>query len=264
MISRKYASYLYDFPDLHEGCTNQFANNFDPTAVVDDGSCEFTDNSQRIILAEITPQLIEAHGVYVREAVNQGYGSSLTDSIDLLAMTGYEAYLKSSVTHYKAYVYSYEGLMGLIPYLRTIYPTTQAFMPLGSNSFILISDVTSIPEVITCGAGATHNITGYGPGLEFWDNENIGSVAIQSSLSNGIIAGKILKIRDTLDCSFWEARYRARITATRTESRRPPNTYWTQEDGFGQINVTAAIDFVGSIPADPYLNSGNVYLPFIP
>ena len=69
---------------------------------------------------------------------------------------------------------------------------------------------------------------------------------------------------DGRDCGFWEARYCARITADRNEPNRPANTIWHNLNGFGKINVANAIAYNGSIPADPYLNNGNVYTPFIP
>lgn len=50
----------------------------------------------------------------------------------------------------------------------------------------------------------------------------------------------------------------------RTEPNRPPDTIWHKENGFGKINVDAAIAFEGEIDEDPFLNNGNVYTPYIP
>ena len=55
-------------------------------------------------------------------------------------------------------------------------------------------------------------------------------------------AGMLAFIRDSLQCSWWEARYRMRVTATGA----------TQYSAFGKPDVLAAINYSGSIPADPY------------
>lgn len=125
----------------------------------------------------------------------------------------------------------------------------QCFMPMGSNDSETQITLTpdSIPNIITCGAGDTQNDTAFGNGLEFWDDDQDGNPAVDaSSYSNGVILGKILKIKETLSCSWWEARYRARMTASNNGTRDINN-------GYGKINVTNAINYNGSIIADPYL-----------
>ncbi len=147
------------------------------------------------------------------------------------------------------------------------------FAPLGGNEN-LFEEVSiyqeNAPEVIvTSGAGDVgyedRNNTSYGKGLEFWDNDLAQDEgADQSSYSNGIVLGKLLKIKDTLNCSWWEARYRARATADRTEPNRNnidtiTGISWCKYNGFGRINVENAIAYTGSIPNDPYRERiGNV------
>lgn len=253
------------------GCTVDYANNYNPLATIDNGSCAFSNQSENALIVESSIPLIEGHGIYVQNEYIVGYPTGISTIRGNGISDGFQY---ADNTNLGALIYSYSGLPGLIANALTIYPTTQMFMPLGSNDPVLISNPSTIPVIITCGAGSTHNITGYGPGLEFWDDEQSGSIAIQSSLSNGKIAGKIMQIRQTLNCGFWEARFRARYTADRNETRRPANTLWTQEDGFGKINVAAAIaldasffcmdpDSCVTIPVDPYINGGNVMAPFI-
>lgn len=50
----------------------------------------------------------------------------------------------------------------------------------------------------------------------------------------------------------------------RNEPNRPPDTIWHALNGFGRINVEAAIAYEGSIEPDPFLNNTNVYTPYIP
>ncbi len=134
------------------------------------------------------------------------------------------------------------------------YPAIQTFMPLGSNTFAELITVSS--SIISCGAGDAENKnnTGYGDGLEFWDDDlDTATDADASSFSNGVVAGKVLKIKDTLDCLWWEARYRARKTADRLEDNRPALTEWHKLNGYGKINVDNAIAFSDTIIADPFI-----------
>lgn len=140
---------------------------------------------------------------------------------------------------------------------RLLYPRVCAFYPLGSNTFQELTNLTNEepPIIITSGAGDTEakNNTGYGKGLEFWDDDLDTSAAPDlSSYSNGVVLGKLLKIKDTLECTWWEARYRARATATQTEDNRL-NLGWDLYNGYGKINVANAIAYKGVIPLDPYI-----------
>jgi hypothetical protein len=123
----------------------------------------------------------------------------------------------------------------------SLYPTVEAFVPLGSNSYIDLTYPTSIPNAITSGASrADTNFTAYGPGLEFIAPSDV------SSFSNGIIAGQLLKIYQARGHGWWDARYAARITASHAG-------VWDIHNGYGKIDVAAAIAYSGAIPPDPYL-----------
>lgn len=250
-------------PDPIVGCMVPYATNYNPNANIQ-GLCTFPDNSLRHQIVEGSEALIEGHGIYVLEALNQGYGSSLTALTDITGKGITYGFQIAQDTGYELLIYSYQGAGNLVPTFTELYPDIQGFMPLGSNNFEELATPTSIPVMVTCGAGATENITGYGMGLEFFDNESIGSGAIQSSLSTGIIAGKIMRIKDTCNCTWWQARLRARITADRTLHTHPNGEYWNKYNGFGIINVANAIAYNGALIADPYLNNGNTYFPFLP
>lgn len=147
-------------------------------------------------------------------------------------------------------VVSTAGLSGFIASAETYYPDgVQCFVPLGSNTYEELTAVTSIPVIVTCGAGietAGSNQTAYGPALEFWDRETYGTTGTaESSYSNGVIAGKLYAIKTGRNCSWWEARYCARKTASQ-------GGVWNKYNGYGLINVTDAIAFSGTIPLDLY------------
>ena len=73
------------------------------------------------------------------------------------------------------------------------------------------------------------------------------------------IAGKIAFIKDSVShrynriCSWWEARFRARMTAT-------GNGTFDIYSGYGRINVINAINYNESVPEDPFktLSIGNI------
>ena len=110
----------------------------------------------------------------------------------------------------------------------------------GSNSKINTNsgyDIWGSP--VLCGAGIL--ITGkqcsYGNDLEFFDapSENQ-SAPFEESWSTPIIAAKLLQIMAAKNCTAREARYLyARATAS--------NPTWNQNNGFGIINVDAAIAY---------------------
>ena len=130
-------------------------------------------------------------------------------------------------------------------------------MPAGSNipNEHIYDSGGVLPCIISTGGGDTQNETGYD--IEFFSNDPITSEAEPdeqdlSSFSNGYIAGQLTAIINTLNCSIWEARYRAQVTADRNEVGRV-SSFWEPLNGYGKINVNAAIAYVGLIPPDPYL-----------
>lgn len=193
------------------------------------------------------------HANAVKSAISLGYGSDISDQIEIKTggLSADLAYAQSigaiavvrSTTGYSSYESTVEGY----------YPGIQVFMPLGSNTFSQLT--TSLSKIISCGAGDAENKnnTAYGNGLEFWDNDyETTTAADASSYSNGVVAGKLLKIKDTLNCGWWETRYRARMTADRTEDNRLTSE-WDLYNGYGKINVSNAIAYSESIITDPYL-----------
>lgn len=133
------------------------------------------------------------------------------------------------------------------------------FYPLGSNEIGV--EITSpsflYPRVIVSGAGdeELQNNTAYGDGLCFWDWDTVFDTAPDaSSFSNARILGKMLKVKDEVGCSWWEANWRCRVTADRVEPNRPSNTFWHKLNGFGRINTDAAIAYTGDIYPEEYSN----------
>jgi hypothetical protein len=108
----------------------------------------------------------------------------------------------------------------------------------GSNSHINTNsgkDIWGSP--ILCGAGNGSNQCSYGNDLEFYDSPTeVQSPPFAESWSTPIVAAKILQIMIAKNCTAKEARYiYARATAS--------NPTWDQNDGFGIIDVDAAIAY---------------------
>ena len=242
-----------------EGCTNPLADNYNPLANSDNGSCEFTPQNIVAIINDGYP--IHAEQMMAIWLNEYGESAELFNFADNFLMefsngVGCDTYIKS---YPQAYSY--------LPIQKQYYPNVQMFFPLGDNASVEILYPQTLCEIVLCGAGGendTQNMTAYGNGLEFWDNEAYYNPIDESSYSNPIIASKLKKIKEARECGWWEARYCARITADRNEPNRPANTIWHNLNGFGKINVANAIAYNGSIPPDPYLNNGNVYTPFEP
>lgn len=65
------------------------------------------------------------------------------------------------------------------------------------------------------------------------------------------LAGILCALKDSLNCSFWEARYRLRMTA----SMQGSISYWS---GYGKPNFSAAVNFSGVIPPDEFNTIGEI------
>jgi len=168
----------------------------------------------------------------------------------------------------EAIIHSYAGVQSYINFATSIYPRIQMFFPLGGTNNVFqqvnIFQEQEPPVIITSGAGdeELRNNTSYGNGLEFWDWDLIQTEqpsSDQSSFSNGIILGKLLRIKDTLNCSWPEARYRARMTADRNEPNRETSP-WDLHNGYGRINVQAAIANPRSITVEATITQEKVRL----
>jgi len=216
----------------------------------------------RIIISDEFGQ----HGTDIRTSICNGYGSNISSTIQIVPYFG-SAYLETQNNpDVIAFIRSTAGISSYVETLGSIYPRVQSFFPMGNNIFIQLNIFSSWypPVVIPSGAGdfmpvdfpdpiPDRNNTTYGNGLEFWDRDlSVDDSEDQSSFSNGYILGKLLKIKDTLGCNWWQARYRARMTAYNLEPNR--ETYpWDLRNGYGRIDVNAAIAYVGTIEIDPYI-----------
>lgn len=200
------------------------------------------------------------HGLDIKAAISLGYGSNIGEQISI--SDGWMPALAEAQENQNivALIQSTDGILFYVDNATAIYPRVQTFFPLGGNqnvfAEVFLFQTDEPPVIITSGAGDEEfrNNTSYGKGLEFWEQDLTTPFPAddQSSFSNGYVLGKLLKIKDTLNCTWWEARYRARITAVRTEPNRVTSS-WDLRNGYGKINVNAAIAYIGLIPRDPYL-----------
>lgn len=207
----------------------------------------------RVLIADTLPD----HYNKIIAGINSGYGSDISSQIEVKGTLNLCITEANSNENIISIIRSYTDLNTAVPLLTPLYSRVLGFYPLGSNIFQQLYVFTNEepPVIVTSGAGdlENQNNTGYGKGLEFWDWDLTHDFPEDySSFSNGYIAGKLLKIKDTLECTWWEARYRARATALQTESNRL-NNGWDLYNGYGKIDVDKAIAYKGVIPLDPYL-----------
>lgn len=144
-----------------------------------------------------------------------------------------------------------DGYNNFFPYPDTYnFPDAQLVMPLFDNQFIEYPYYATPPWLVTCACSETteNDHTAYGVGLEFLDDDyGYGGDPIDVvSYAVPVIAAKLWIIHETLNCSWWEARFRARETAS--EAGHHSNT-----NGYGVIDVSAAIAYAGPISPDPYI-----------
>jgi len=196
------------------------------------------------------------HDTNVYNAFLRGYsanGARYNGNLDIINFSSMNSALNYALTsNYQFIIYSGTGTESLTDTANSFYPYVTCFFPAGSNSHIQIfnDSVTSnnISAIITgCTTGNNQNITGYN--VEFLSIDPIQNNA--SSYSNGYIAGQICYIKDYLNCSIWEARYIARNTASLSGS-------FTNENGFGSINLQSALNTFLDIPEDLIINLGNI------
>lgn len=193
------------------------------------------------------------HAQNVLTALSTGYGSNLANDTIIRLGSGLANDLEyAKLNNISLVVRSYDGV-GPYPALAAgYYSDIQLVMPMGANAFMLLSWPSDVSVIVATGAGVTENATAYGPGLEFWSIDPLGETA--SSYSNGYIAGQLLKIKEGRGFSWWNARYAARQTASGGGTR-------TNANGYGQIDVTAAIAYSGAIIDDPYIGQTTGMIP---
>lgn len=209
-----------------------------------------------------------SHGVTVKNSVSIGYGSDISNRVTILSTGNINQNIRDiNKDIYSAFVYSATGISNLIIDAKKEYPEVIGFVPLGSNSNIQLNALSEIPIIVSCGAGDNGNETGYGLGLEFWDHDLEDDTVDNpssdlSSFSNGIIAGKMLWVKDNAErilkkeINWWLVRYAARITAFRNEVTHPNIDLWNKYHGYGKIQKELALEFLlrgyKYFPSDPY------------
>lgn len=173
------------------------------------------------------------HGLTVKNTFIDEYGDSVTigmyqggfnDGIAYARNCGAIVYIRSftGISHYEDTAQVYYDRDSIL-----------SFMPLGSNTYEELTALDTLGIIVASGAGTDSNMTGYGEGLEFWDLDDTENAEYLSSFSNARVAAKLLKIKQTLNCTWEEARSRARLTAS--------NPTWDKYNGYGKINVDSAI-----------------------
>lgn len=213
----------------------------------------------------------DVHGTYIKQAIQLAYPELVDD--DFIIVSNINQAINYAVDNEDviAIIESTTGGSSYFIAMQQLYENLNKrvlfFAPLGGNvnlfEEVFIYSENAPKVIVTSGAGdeELRNNTSYGKGLEFWDWDLTQTFPIptsdQSSYSNGIVLGKLLKIKDELNCSWWEARFRARVTADRTEPNRNDidaieGVSWCKFNGFGRINVDNAIGYSGIIPPDPY------------
>ena len=187
------------------------------------------------------------HDLAVANAFIAGYNSygiwddtldMVSTSINSAYTSGYDLYIKSytgATSHFSEADQTWNSGNGML-----------VVMPLGSNTYAhMLQSDSLMSTLVLVGAGNDSNQTAYS--IEFFGPDAYGNTWPASSFSAGYIAGQLAFIRDSLGCSWWEARYRARATAS--------SVPWSYKNGFGKINVLAAINYSGAIKDDPYPRS---------
>lgn len=195
----------------------------------------------------ISDAQLGAHAENVRDAFLYGYGDGWTGETITIKADGFLEDLQYAYdNNFSLFIRSTTGMESKIPSAALVYPAVQLFMPAGSNSHYQIYNSSGVlPVIVSTGGGDIENETAWD--IEFFAPDPFSpEPADTSSYGNGVVAGQICKIRDLLQCSFWEARHRARATASN-------NGRWGAENGYGLINVEAAVSFFGVIPPDPYI-----------
>lgn len=199
----------------------------------------------------------EEHDNDVKTSFIRGYqsnGARFTDNIDIMSFVNLDdAMSYATNNNYQYVIYSNYGLSSLTGIINNYYPNVICFIPAGNNSHIKVFNQSildnNISAVVTgCVDVTQNNVTGYN--VEFIDIDPVSSNHL-SSYSNGYIAGKMAYIKDWYNCTDWEARNIARQTASRSNN-------FTDENGFGIINLNAAINTFINIPKDEIINLSDI------
>ncbi|MDP1675668.1 MAG: hypothetical protein Q8L88_02290 [Bacteroidota bacterium] len=219
-------------------------------AILDDAAVSGNGTvTEPAIIAVISDLTLTGHPENVRAALIAGAGGLLTSANVVIRNGGFSADIEyARSVGAQMVIRSTTSLSSFIATALDYYKNhgIQSFIPAGSNSpgeIFESNGGANLPSIIVTGAGDVNNETG--DDIEFFSPDPITIEPDASSFSNGYIAGQIFKIKSDLNCSWWEARYRARMTGSEAG-------VWDEVNGFGLIDVAAAVLFGGSIPEDPY------------
>ena len=185
------------------------------------------------------------HGSNVKSAISTGYGSDISSEINLVESESYSiAQVKADMliaynAGYELFVSSAYGADNFLTEAKSYYPTMLCAFPNGINTFGENPSQGSslqIPELlIVTGSGDTNNVNGYP--IEFFDEDP--TEADASSFANGVIAGKLLKIKDGRGSHWTDAVQSARATSSLSTL--------DTEDGYGIIDIDSAINYSGTV-----------------
>lgn len=206
--------------------------------------------TEKIILAD-TDGGVGSHGIIMRDTMKAQY-PTLVDA-DFSFNTSYNAFEIANVSNIPIIVRSTTGLNTYANHSKAYWDSVILVMPLGSNQKIELDYSGELyPWVICTGAGATQNETAFGNNLDFWDEDENQDGTYTSSFSNARIAAKLYQIwvgRTNPD--MWEVIIAARETAERNITTHPDGLKWNKNNGYGKIDVAAAIAYAGTIPTKP-------------
>ena len=196
----------------------------------------------RVIISDVDETLV--HGNSIKSALIEEYGSDISDQVEIRIEGFGNSVAYAQLIGALAVVRPTTGIGSFVSMASACYPSILCLVPyaLSSNDGYAELDIfSSIPVIVP--NGSVEGVTGYGTGLEFVD-QTAGGL----SAGAGRVCGKLLKIRDALSCTWWEARYRAQQTGSNGGA-------WDKYTGYGEIDAAAAIAYADQIPADPYLPS---------
>lgn len=186
------------------------------------------------------------HGAQIRSEILIGAEQDISDKIEIYTGGFYAGMQHAHDIGAFLVVRSYTGLTSTIQEALSHKDHFILLMPLGSNLSQELSLPTSLPPILSSGAGDSLNRTGYGEGLWCWDTELSGGLSTwESSYSNGRIAGKLWKIITTLSLQndLWQAWDRA---------MKSTGLSWNKNNGYGKIVTADAISYAGAISSYPF------------
>jgi len=180
----------------------------------------------RIIISDVNAD----HANTVKAAILSAYSSLTETDIEIRVESLSISLIYASANGAEMVVRSTTGIASNELTALDYYPDIQVVMPLGSNTYEELMALSEIINIIATGAGDTQNRTGYGNALEFWDDDN-GAEGDLSSFSNGVIAGKLLAIKDYHNTNWYGAR---------SIARQSTGSNWDKYNGYGKIDLTTA------------------------